>query len=223
MIKNVIFDFYGTLVDISSDESKEGFFETVEALFKEKKDFNGKLKEIYISKCEEKQKEIEEIELLDVFKEIYEVDDEEAYKIAFTFRLLSLNKIKLYKGVEKLLKYLNKHGYNVYLLSNAQKCFTAFEMYSFDIIKYFDDIYLSSDYGVKKPNPKFFNQLISDHNLVKEETVMIGNDANCDIKGARNVGLNAIYMETETSTFGVLEPDVKGFNRKKLIKLIEKM
>ena len=91
------------------------------------------------------------------------------------------------------------------------------------IVSYFDKIYLSSDYGVKKPNPKFFNQLINDNNLAKEETVMIGNDANCDIKGAKNVGLNAIYMETETSTLGVMEPDVEGFSARKLIKLIKKM
>ena len=222
MIKNIIFDFYGTLVDIETNESKEGFFEKVEELFRNYKDFNGKLKELYIAKCLEKQKEIEEIELLDVFKELYDVDDEVAYKIALTFRLLSLEKIHLYKGVEKLMKYLNKNNYNVYLLSNAQKCFTAYEMYALDIIKYFNAIYLSSDYGVKKPNPLFFNKLINDNNLDVNETIMIGNDANCDIKGAKNVGLKTIYLETETSTKGIMKPDVEGFNYKKIIKLIKK-
>ena len=223
MIKNVVFDFYGTLIDISTDESKEGFFEAVEEAFKDIKSFDGKLKEKYISLCLEKQKEVEEIELLDVFKELYDVDDEMASKIALKFRLLSTNKMRLYRGVKKLLKWLNKHEYNVYLLSNAQSCFTVPEMNMLGIVDYFNKRYLSSDYGVKKPNPKFFNRLIDDNNLVKEETVMIGNDANCDIKGAKNVGLKAIYMETETSTLGVLTPDVKGFNARKLIKLIKKM
>lgn len=223
MIKNVVFDFYGTLVDIWTDESKEGFFEAVEEEFKDIKDFNGNLKKEYLKLCAEKQKEIEEIELLDVFKELYNVDDKMASKIALKFRLLSTYRMRLYRGVKKLLKWLNKHEYKVYLLSNAQSCFTRPEMDMLGIVSYFDKIYLSSDYGVKKPNPKFFNQLINDNNLVKEETVMIGNDANCDIKGAKNVGLNAIYMETETSTLGVMNPDVKGFSARKLIKLIKKM
>ena len=223
MIKNVIFDFYGTLVDCWTDESKEGFFEAVEKEFKKIKDFNGDLKARYLELCAEKQEKIEEIELLDVFKELYDVDDDEAREIAYKFRLLSTNRMKLYRGVKKLLKWLNQHEYNVYLLSNAQSCFTNPEMNNLGIVSYFNKIYLSSDYGVKKPNSKFFNQLINDNNLKKEETVMIGNDANCDINGAKNVGLKAIYMETATSTKGIMKPDVKGFNANKLIKLIKKM
>ena len=223
MIKNVIFDFYGTLVDISTDEGYEGFFDNVEALFKDIKDLGGKFKELYLKKCKEKEKKVEEIELLDVFKEIYEVDDYTAAKIAWTFRLLSLKKLKIYPEVEDFLIKLKLEGYKVFLLSNAQRCFTHIEMASLNIEKYFDKIYLSSDYGVKKPNPKFFKILMNENNLNPFETIMIGNDANADIKGAWKVGLRAIYMETETSTLGILKPDVKGFDSKKLYKLIKKM
>ena len=61
MIKNVIFDFYGTLVDCWTDESKEGFFEAVEKEFKKIKDFNGDLKARYLELCAEKQEKIEDL------------------------------------------------------------------------------------------------------------------------------------------------------------------
>lgn len=222
MIKNVVFDFYGTLVDIETDEGYEGFFDHVERLFKDDKDLKGHFKELYLKKCEEKSKRKEEIELLDVFKEIFEVDDKEALKIAWTFRMLSLKKIALYKGVIDLIIKLKLDGYKIYLLSNAQSCFTNMELNALGIDKYFDAIYLSSDYGYKKPNSKFFNALIKGENLDPFETVMIGNDSNTDIKGAWQVNMRAIFMETETSPRGVLKPDVKGFNQNKLYKLIKK-
>lgn len=222
MIKNVVFDFYGTLVDICTNEDKEGFFESIEYFFKDVKDLHGKFEEIYKKKCKEKSRKKEEIELLDVFKEIFEVDDRKAYEIAWTFRLRSLEYLDLYPGVEDFIIKLKLEGYKVFLLSNAQKCFTFFELKKLGIDKYFDKIYLSSDYGVKKPNPKFFNALLKENNLNPLETIMIGNDANTDIKGAYNVGMKAIYMETETSTKGILKPDVKGFNPNKLYKIIKK-
>ncbi len=222
MIRNVIFDLYGTLIDIDTDEKYEGFFEHVEKLFKDDKYLAGNFKKIYLAKCNEKSKEKEEFDLLEVFKEIFEVDDYEAYRIAWTFRLSSLNKIKLYPNVIWLLEALKNTGYNIYLLTNAQRCFTIFELYALGIEKYFDGIYISSDYGVKKPNKKFFETLIYENKLYIDECVMVGNDPFTDIEGAKNLDMKYIYVETETSTKDVLKPDVKGFNAKKIFKLIRR-
>lgn len=221
MIKNVIFDLYGTLIDIWTDESYDGFFEKIEELFKCYKDLKGHLKELYLTKCQEKQELIEEIDLLEVFKEIYEVDDKKAYEIALTFRMLSLNNISLYPKVTLLLEKLKKKGYKIFLLSNAQRCFTIFELYALDIDKYFDKIYLSSDYGMRKPNHEFFMRPILDYDLLKPETLMIGNDCYTDIKGSLEVGLKTIYIETETSTKNVIKPDIKGFKAKKIYRKIK--
>lgn len=223
MIRNVFFDLYGTLINISTNEKAKGFFEQMELLFKEDKDLKGQFKNLYLEKCKQKQKEREEIELLDVFKEIFEVDSREASKIAITFRMLSYEKIELYPDVEWLLDTLKTKGYRLFLVSNAQSCFTNFELQALDIEKYFDRIYLSSDYGMKKPNSDFFNRPIKDFGLNPSETVMVGNDIFTDINGAYDVGINTIYVETETSTKDVVKPDVKGFDAKKILKLIRKM
>ena len=59
---------------------------------------------------------------------------------------------------------------------------------------YFDDIFLSSSCKVKKPDTRFFHLLLDKHHILPEESIMIGNDAVSDIKGAKEVGLHTFYI-----------------------------
>ena len=78
-------------------------------------------------------------------------------------------------------------------------------------------IYISSDYGCKKPDPRFFNILLKEQGIDPAHAIMIGNDGNCDIAGARQVGLHTLYLHSETSPKGddpvadykLSEPDMK--------------
>lgn len=68
-----------------------------------------------------------------------------------------------------------------------------------DITKYFDDILISSDYGTKKPDIRFFEQLIEKYHLDVKKTLMIGNDVRCDINGAKEAGLDTFYIHSNIS------------------------
>lgn len=113
------------------------------------------------------------------------------------FRILSTDYVKLYDGVIDLLEALKKKGKKIYLLSNAQRIFTEYEMHTLGIAKYFDDIFISSTCGVKKPDSRFFQLLIDKYNLDITKSVMIGNDGISDIAGAKSVGLvSFIFIRT---------------------------
>ena len=71
---------------------------------------------------------------------------------------------------------------------------------------YFDDIFISSDFGIKKPDPGFFNQLIEKHRIAKDTAVMIGNDGRCDILGARSAGIASVYIHSNLSPDEPLPP-----------------
>ena len=73
----------------------------------------------------------------------------------------------------------------MYLLSNAQKIFTEYEMRALDIANYFDGIFISSEHGVKKPDIRFFEKLLETYGICREQAIMIGNDGICDIEGAK--------------------------------------
>lgn len=88
------------------------------------------------------------------------------------------------------MEELKANGKKIYLLSNAQRSFTYHEMEKLDIVKYFDEIYISSDQGVKKSNPAFFNILIEKEGLYVKECQFLWNDQTCDILGAQGVGMD---------------------------------
>lgn len=87
----------------------------------------------------------------------------------------------------------------MYLLSNAQRMFTEPEMKMLGIYELFHGILYSSDVGVKKPSPYFYDVLFQKYDLKKAESVMIGNDYRADICGAESYGIDSMYLFTARS------------------------
>ena len=116
--------------------------------------------------------------------------------MAQLFRICSMDYIRLYPGVLDALKKLREQGYRLWLLSNAQQIFTAYELVHLGLGKQLDGIYLSSDYGCRKPDVRFYRALLKEQNLDPENCLMIGNDRETEIAGAKAVGLATLYMHT---------------------------
>lgn len=216
---NIMFDLYGTLIDINTDESKDLFWEAFSLSTKAYKEYDYlELRKKYLLKCEELQKEKEEIELLDVFKFLFECEENTAKEIAMTFRKLSTRYIKKYRGVDKLLNFLKEKDCKIYLLSNAQASFTIPEMLELDLVKYFDGIAISSDYGVKKPNKDFYLKAMDNFEIKAENTYMVGNDYECDIYPANELGLKTVYIESNLSPDKLKVSKIRGFSFRKVKK-----
>lgn len=221
MYKNYIFDLYGTLIDIRTDEwSDEPWERFAEWLTENGMPYSGsEVRELYdseVKKLEAAPTEFKcrEIDIIPVFKTICrkhkpDISDEEVWKVGEQFRIITTKMIRLYPNSKKVLTELKKAGKKVYLLSNAQRVFTWQELEKTGIIDDFDDIFISSDAGCKKPDPAFYRMLIEKHNLKIEESVMIGNDSTSDIAGADSVGMDAFYVKTEISPENDLIPDCK--------------
>lgn len=221
MYLNYIFDLYGTLVDIHTNERKP-------YLWKKLALFTGMLGAVYTGKELQKryeelvryQKEAilqnegaktEDIEILldDVFYQLYREKGIEpiSRQIADTgifFRTLSLEYIGLFDGAAQLLEDLRADGKKVYLLSNAQRIFTEPEMGLLGIYDKFDGILYSSDVGYKKPSIYIYKALFEKYDLKKMESVMIGNDSEADIGGSDRFGIHSMYIHTAQS------PELRG-------------
>lgn len=217
MYRNYIFDLYGTLVDIHTDEEQTAMWEKLVAFFGESgAEYEpGELKKRYCELVTVQEdalaiasgvpRRVVEIKLEDVFQKLFaekgaEVSKEHICEVGLYFRNVSTEYIKLFPGVKELLLRLREAGKGVYLLSNAQRIFTEPEMRDLEIYDLFDGILYSSDAGVKKPSPLFFDALMKQYGLIKEESVMIGNDCNADIAGAHDYGLASMYVHTNQST-----------------------
>ncbi len=207
----VLFDLYGTLVDIHTDEVRPALWRGMASFFAE---FGisytaEELKTAYFSFCREEEqllmqksgKEIVEIDILNVFRRLLGDEKRTAKKhipqeitAAEEFRKLSTTHIRLYAGVRELLQSLRNRGIKLILLSNAQRAFTEPELKTLGILDLFDGIYISSDYGIKKPDPDFFRLPLTKYGLDASDCLMVGNDLRCDIEGASLAGIDGCYI-----------------------------
>lgn len=221
-MKAILFDLYGTLIDIHTDEESIDFWQKISKKVKKYAKFSPNvLRSNYKNLCKEKSQHKEEIDILEVFEELLNVSKEKAEIIAWKFRRASTKYIHLYKGVKKLLKSLKAEGCMLYILSNAQEAFTLPELKKLGLIPYFEGIAISSAYGMKKPNPTFFQQAINSFDL-KGEIWMIGNDAECDIIPAKKLGLKTIFIESNLTPINQEKDKMNGFNYQLLYeKIIE--
>ena len=213
--ENVVFDLYGTLVDIRTDEHGKGCWERTAEIFRE----NGaeylpkELEKRYFEVVSELEHETDidlkevypEIDILRAFRILYRekgasADGELAEKTAVGFRRASTKFIRLYPNVLWLLSGLSEDGARVILLSNAQAAFTRPELRRLGLDGLFDKIFLSSDFGIKKPDLRFFEAALKD--LDPQRTVMVGNDMTCDIEPAKKLGLSTVYVRSKISPKG---------------------
>lgn len=200
---NFIFDLYGTLIDIWTDEEKEELWEGVALLLGDGEEKADKVRAEYKRLCREhKVSEECEIDLMSVFKKMLSergIELSAAPYLASEFRRMSTVRLKLFRGVKTMLKSLKNKGSSVYLVSNAQSCFTLDELRSTGLYDLFDGVIISSDVGTKKPFPDIFNIALDRFGISARDSIYVGNDMRDDVLGADGVGMKTVYIETEQS------------------------
>lgn len=237
MIKNYIFDFYGTLVDVHTEESKQEVWNKLIDIYQS---FGisyslQEIKDAYSLLCQKEIKRLEsktgyeypEIDLLNVFGDLFlkNLDNtffqknkferkDILYDIAKQFRETSRDYCKLYPNTLEVLKILKQRHKKIYLLSNAQRCFTLEEIEMVGIKDYFDEIYISSDYSMKKPQKEFLSLCLRQNNLNKEETIMIGNEVDSDIQVAYLNDVKSILLNTDHKTKDEIQKDLEIYHDK---------
>lgn len=220
MFQNYIFDLYGTLIDINTNEwdmllwNKMAIYYGYKGAIytgKELKDAYGDFVDEEKKKVQSKHKDYKviDIEIKNVFEKLFTAKkvyptEQEIIDVCGIFRCYSTDYIKLYDGVIDLLDTLKAKNKKIYLLSNAQRHFTINEMKMLGIYDYFDGIFISSDLECSKPDVNYYKMLFEKYNLKKDESIMIGNDYLSDIGGASDFGIKSLYIHQDIS------PEIKG-------------
>lgn len=207
---NLIFDLYGTLVDIHTEETPQvwektalyfGFYgahctgETLHSAF----EAALAAREAQAGQSYECFPDIpfEQI-MAELFRSMGVTENADALGVnaAQLFRILSIEYLRLYPHVLDALTELRRRGHRLWLLSNAQRVFTEYELRHLGLGEQLDGIYISSDYGCRKPDVRFYQALLQEQQLDPARCLMIGNDRQTDIAGARAAGLATLYMHT---------------------------
>lgn len=212
-----IFDLYGTLVDIHTSEDNKEVWEklalfygyygadySAEELENSYLRIVGNMETGKVQKRSDSHEAFPEIQIEQVFLQLFtekRVNAELSLAVhaGQFFRVMSTEYLKLYEGTTEMLQALQNHHKKIYLLSNAQRIFTEYEMKALKIEQFFDGIFISSDYEYKKPDIRFFEKLINTYQISVPNAIMIGNDGVCDIEGAKRAGLATLYVHSNIS------------------------
>jgi len=214
----LIYDIYGTLCDIHTDESNVEVWRIIKEIIAVK---SGRkpavtpkaLYEMYRRRCRFEEDNAKTLAYrLNVYEDEVEIGLETVFadmlyafgvnpdygtvqRVMETFRLLSTKRFGYYNDVMTMLVEQRLAGHKLAILSNAQRTFVESELS--DVIHFFDYVYISSDYQMKKPAAEFLNRLLTDTGTSPENAVMIGNSAHDDIAMAKKLGLRAIYVDSD--------------------------
>ena len=103
----------------------------------------------------------------------------------------------LFDGVDDVLKYLHK-DYRLHIITNGFHTVQEEKLKNANIDKYFDVVVNSEMVGVKKPDPKIFEYSLTKAKANAATSIMVGDNLEADVFGAKNVGMHAIHFNTNS-------------------------
>ena len=203
-IKNIIFDLGGVILNLDYTKTEKEFH---------KLGLNN-FSKLYSKKKQSKIFDDFEKGRFSAEKFIFLIKQSENLKVKDSDLINAWNAMLLEIPKERMefIKRLKK-DYNIYLLSNTNEIhIKKFEAdlrknnWLRDFQDCFDQVYYSSNMGMRKPDYDCFNKVLEDHNLKAHETLFI-DDSLQHIEGAKKVGINAYLINKEDSIIRLV-PDI---------------
>jgi HAD superfamily hydrolase (TIGR01662 family) len=100
----------------------------------------------------------------------------------------------LIAGAAETIRLLRRQGQRLAIISNAAYApYLRWTLQQFALYEPFEQIVVSADVGVRKPDPEIFRIALEQMQLSAEEAVYVGDDFGKDVVGAKSAGLWAIW------------------------------
>lgn len=108
---------------------------------------------------------------------------------------------KMMEHAHELLTVLKKNGYQLYAGTNGVAKTQWKRLAGADLIPFFEEVFISEEIGVEKPDPQFFEHIFDTLNTSnKDDFLMIGDSLTSDIKGANNAGIDSVWYNFSNKT-----------------------
>ena len=209
MIKGLLFDLNGTVIDILTNESDDNLYRVTGNFL----DYYGvkiapcQLRELFFAlNREQRHNSSEEYPEFDVSNIFYEII--KRYKTrpvanirqladtaAIVFRAASRFKLECYDGVDEVLGELKKH-YRMGAVSDGQSLWAVPELESSGLKRFFEFVLVSGDFGYRKPDGRLFEKALNQMQLDASEVLFIGNDMYRDVYGGHIAGMKTVFFKS---------------------------
>ncbi|RLD44685.1 MAG: noncanonical pyrimidine nucleotidase, YjjG family [Bacteroidetes bacterium] len=127
-------------------------------------------------------------------------DKELAQQIGEYYVYVSPLLVHLFPNAHEILAYLYPR-YHLHIITNGFSEVQFTKLKSAELDKYFNEIITSEEAGVKKPDPLIFSFAFNRTKAHAGESLMIGDDAEVDILGARQIGMDQVLFDPEKKSF----------------------
>ncbi|MBC6697556.1 YjjG family noncanonical pyrimidine nucleotidase [Hymenobacter puniceus] len=94
----------------------------------------------------------------------------------------------------EVLDYLRDKGYRLHLITNGFRDIQYIKLDASRLTEYFEEIVTSECCGHLKPDTRIFEHALERTGATAPESLMIGDNLECDVLGAYNAGLDQVYF-----------------------------
>lgn len=103
-------------------------------------------------------------------------------------------KSKLFPHTFEVLDYLRAKNYHLHLITNGFDTIQAGKLQSSKLTPYFEQVVTSEKSNSLKPRPEIFQFALDESKARMDESIMIGDNQDADIKGASDFGLDTVWV-----------------------------
>jgi putative hydrolase of the HAD superfamily len=222
MIKGILFDVHGTILDKGGKKALKGALKNVVA-FLNKNGYRVTFDEYYqiwlqnIRKHRKDLEELNEVSFYDWYEGILSNLGLEDYNKEFMDRLNNhfmegfRDTTKEMPNTKLVLTRLKK-SFLLGIVSNSLEQNTRIDLATTGLIDFFDGIFVSSEIGKRKPHPLIFKKALEGLSIGPEEAVFVGDDLFEDVLGAGQLGMKTVFLTKGDS--------LKDFNEKEVFRKI---
>ena len=234
MIKGLLFDLNGTVIDIYTSESDDQIYRTLSNFldYYRVRISPQLLRDEYFSILKQQKKEssedFPEFDVIKLFSELIgKYSTEESLSVApetaaIVFRAAGRYKLEPYCGVIQTLETLAKE-YQMSAVSDGQAVWALPELHSAGLDRLFTHTIVSSDYGFRKPDHRMYEMALQKMKLLPEDVIFVGNDMYRDIYGAHEFGMKTVFFRSNQGeqNFCGADADYIIYNFPELLKAVE--
>ncbi len=134
------------------------------------------------------------------FRDVFTAFDIENHTICDqlheSYMEISPNKPYLLPNAKEILEYL-KPKYRLFIITNGIASIQSKKMRASGIEKYFEAVICSEKANARKPEKEIFQYALNLANTTAGEAVMIGDNFEVDILGAKLMGIDSIYFSPQ--------------------------
>lgn len=143
---------------------------------------------------------------LSLGRDLEDISEEVCLTVSDHFLNLCAVKPGVIDGAHEVMDYLKSRGYGLHMCSNGFREVQYRKLKACGMTDYFDTIILSEDAGANKPAKEYFDYALGLTGACPEDTLMVGDNFQTDILGAKNAGLDVMWFNQHPKRNKATEP-----------------